>query len=976
MALWPTIVDDLTRLNKALFDAIKAYIDDLISVQGVPPGGATNDILQKASATNYDDAWTDAPILDSVTLDTTAAEATGIAKLHWDAQDVTAAIGLNSTITYHLGAQELVRVSNRTGSAISAGKAVYIIGAHGDRPEVALADASSEATAATTLGITAESIADSGQGYVCVSGLLRNLYTDNLTEGALVWLSETAGDLTSTRPTQPAHGVFLGLCVKKGPGTSGILYVSVVNGQELEELHDVLISSPAAYDILQRNAANTLWVNTPASSISIGTAADLGGGTAGQIPYQASPGDTQFFGPGTAGDILKSNGTSAPSYSAPAALTKTDDTNVTLTLGGSASTALVNAASITAGWTGTLAASRLNSNVVQAVTNDTNVTGSIATQNLTLGWTGQLSIARGGTGASTAQAAINALAGAVTSGQYLRGNGTNVVMSAIQVADVPTLNQNTTGSAATLTTARTLTIGNTGKTFNGSANVSWTIAEIGALALTGGTLTGSVTSATGMTAWNTTTPGTTVGNIQIGTASSTANSGGAITFAARDGGGGSNAQAGIYIISDGSYGTKMYLATTDSYVTGSKTAVSIDQAGVVNFARARPTYLGNTIIDTANYSSYALPLTGGTLTGDITTYRAGSPTTGVIYLGNSGTRYLYYDGTNYNLNAANLNVNSLRAGTWTGSASYRGIYHSGMTGSEYIIMSGDTDTNTYISARTGSSVHIRGGNNVSTYAIVVSPTARATSAGNTILDAGNYSSYALPLAGNATMTGSWSSTATIFAYGNGNTGTSAGISQLNVYSPAGGSGAIMAFHRANAFAVNMGLDSDNVFRIGGWSAAANRFQLDGSGNLTVPGTKSFEIDHPVDATKKLRYGAIEAPRVDVIHRGTTAITTHRTEVDLDAVARLLPGTFAALVRDAQCFLVSNDSWMRVRGTVQQGTLTLITEQPVDTPFTVDWLVIGERQDEEIRSSLVTDADGRLINEYPSDNPPWLTATVQ
>lgn len=40
------------------------------------------------------------------------------------------------------------------------------------------------------------------------------------------------------------------------------------------------------------------------------------------------------------------------------ALTKTDDTNVTLTLGGSPTTALLNAASLTLGWTGQLAASR------------------------------------------------------------------------------------------------------------------------------------------------------------------------------------------------------------------------------------------------------------------------------------------------------------------------------------------------------------------------------------------------------------------------------------------------------------------------------------------------------------------------------------------------------------------------------------------------------------------------------------------
>jgi hypothetical protein len=41
-----------------------------------------------------------------------------------------------------------------------------------------------------------------------------------------------------------------------------------------------------------------------------------------------------------------------------AALTKSDDTNVTLSLAGSPTTALINAASITAGWTGTLAVGR------------------------------------------------------------------------------------------------------------------------------------------------------------------------------------------------------------------------------------------------------------------------------------------------------------------------------------------------------------------------------------------------------------------------------------------------------------------------------------------------------------------------------------------------------------------------------------------------------------------------------------------
>lgn len=45
----------------------------------------------------------------------------------------------------------------------------------------------------------------------------------------------------------------------------------------------------------------------------------------------------------------------------PSALTKTDDTNVTITLGGSPSTALLAATSLTVGWTGTLADSRIAS---------------------------------------------------------------------------------------------------------------------------------------------------------------------------------------------------------------------------------------------------------------------------------------------------------------------------------------------------------------------------------------------------------------------------------------------------------------------------------------------------------------------------------------------------------------------------------------------------------------------------------------
>jgi hypothetical protein len=55
-------------------------------------------------------------------------------------------------------------------------------------------------------------------------------------------------------------------------------------------------------------------------------------------------------------------------------------------------------------------------------------------------------------------------------------------------------NQNTTGSAASLTTARDFAVGNTTRSFNGTANVSWSLVDIGAAART---LT--LTAGTGLT---------------------------------------------------------------------------------------------------------------------------------------------------------------------------------------------------------------------------------------------------------------------------------------------------------------------------------------------------------------------------------------------------------------------------------------------------------------------------------------------
>lgn len=115
-------------------------------------------------------------------------------------------------------------------------------------------------------------------------------------------------------------------------------------------------------------------------------------------------------------------------------------------------------------------------------------------------------IAQGGTGQTTQSAALTALAGTQVSGQYLRSNGTNTALSAIQAADVPTLNQNTSGSSASCTgNAATVSNGvyTTGdQTIAGNKTFSSTII---------GSINGSSASCTGNAA--TATTATTAGNV-------------------------------------------------------------------------------------------------------------------------------------------------------------------------------------------------------------------------------------------------------------------------------------------------------------------------------------------------------------------------------------------------------------------------------------------------------------------------------
>ena len=212
------------------------------------------------------------------------------------------------SITVDRATLTVAPVRNNTESTIAKGVPVRVTGSSGTTKTIAPADASLEATAANTLGLTLEAIPANSDGFVVTEGPLTGVNTSGLTEGGLVFLSETTGQLTSTRPTQPAHGVVLGWCVKASAGTSGILYVKVDNGQELNELHDVLISSAVTGpQVLWRSSLTSPWGNRTLTAGDVG--ADATGTAAAAITaHLAAVDHTSVTLGATVADVLGMTG--------------------------------------------------------------------------------------------------------------------------------------------------------------------------------------------------------------------------------------------------------------------------------------------------------------------------------------------------------------------------------------------------------------------------------------------------------------------------------------------------------------------------------------------------------------------------------------------------------------------------------------------------------------------------------------------
>ena len=141
------------------------------------------------------------------------------------------------------------------------------------------------------------------------------------------------------------------------------------------------------------------------------------------------------------------------------------------------------------------------------------------------------------------------------------------------------------------------------------------------------------------------------------------------------------------------------------------------------------------------------------------------------------------------------------------------------------------------------------------------------------------------------------------------------------------------------------------------------------GNLEVGGTLTkgggtFRINHPLPALKDkkdLVHSFVEGPQMDLIYRGKVDLVNGTASVNIDTKAGMTEGTFVILCRDIQCFTSNETGWTAVKGSVTGNIITIVAQDNTCTD-TISWMVVGERQDDTVKSLDMTDDNGDLIVE--------------
>ena len=266
-----------------------------VQVGGQDPvwGGIVGDILNQTDLQNalalkvpYTGATTNVNLGEwqlsagQITFDQSPTGTAGVGVMRWNNTDGTVNLGLKGgQSTLKIGQETVARVVNGTGSnlLLSQYKVVKVTSAQGQRLQVNLAQANNDNNSVDTIGIVSENINNNQEGYIKILGQIEEINTtgslqsETWADGDVLYLSTTvAGAITNIKPVATSgHIVVLGY-VEYAHAIHGKIFVKIMNGWEIDELHNVYINpaTQANNDLLVYNSTSQLWENEALKTIN------------------------------------------------------------------------------------------------------------------------------------------------------------------------------------------------------------------------------------------------------------------------------------------------------------------------------------------------------------------------------------------------------------------------------------------------------------------------------------------------------------------------------------------------------------------------------------------------------------------------------------------------------------------------------------------------------------------------------------
>jgi hypothetical protein len=273
----------------------------------------------------------------------------------------------------------------------------------------------------------------------------------------------------------------------------------------------------------------------------------------------------------------------------------------------------------------------------------------------------------------------------------------------------------------------------------------------------------------------------------------------------------------------------------------------------------------------------------------------------------------------------------------------------GMPNNSYMYLETNADSGVYIDAQTRVAGYLCSSSNIQANALLFSTS--ICGSGTKLGTGGANTSY--------TPDGVWGGSATPNYISN----ASGGLFRLGytdngsgLYGPAYG------FDVAYKDGLNRCIDYDAIMMRNSGQGTIP-FRVTSYGNIYGL-SKNFRIKHPIPSmndTHYLVHTSIEGPQADLIYRGKVQLANGKAEVNIDLASKMTNGTFELLCQDVQSYTTNESGWSLTKSYIVENILHIEAQDETANDI-ISWLVIGERNDDGIKNSAITDENGHVIVE--------------